>query len=154
MLRGYLGSSAMTYANEHDLMSVFMPLCDVDYRHTVEIIEGVDSTCKEPGHTPGIYCVECDNPFYGNETLPLENHTWGAWVTTKEATTETEGVRTRTCAVCDAKETQTIEKLTPTDNGGSDNKDNNDSGGFFGWLQQAMKGLVAWFKKLLQFFSK
>ena len=155
VLRGYLGSSAMTYANEHDLMSVFKPLCDVDYRHTVEIIEGVDSTCKEPGHTPGLYCVECDNPFYGNETLPLENHTWGAWVTTKEATTETEGIRTRTCAVCDAKETQTIEKLTPTDNGGSDsNDDNNDKGGFFGWLQQAMKGLVAWFKKLLQFFSK
>ena len=152
VLRGYLNSTAMTYANEHDLMSVFMPLCETDYRHTVEIIEGVDSTCKEPGHTPGLYCVECGKAFYGNETLPLENHTWGALFFTDAATTETEGVRTRTCAVCDAKETQTIEKLTSTGNGGSDSS--NDDGGFFGWLQRAMKGLVAWFQKLLRFFSK
>lgn len=153
MLRGYLGSTAEAYANRYDKLCVFKPLCEVDYRHTVEVIEGVDSTCKEQGHTPGLHCVECNNDFYGCEALPLENHTWGSWVTTKEATTETEGVRTRTCTVCDAKETQAIEKLTPTDTGDNDNNDDNNNGGFFGWLQRAMKGLVAWFQKLLRFFK-
>jgi hypothetical protein len=156
MLRGYLGSTAEAYAEKYDKLSVFKPLCEVDYRHTVEVIEGVDSTCMEPGHTPGLHCVECNNDFYGCEALPLENHAWGDWVTTKQPTTETEGVRTRTCTTpgCGETKTQTIEKLTPTDNGGNDNNDSNDNGGgFFGWLQQAMKGLVAWFKKLLQFFK-
>ncbi|MBR6314915.1 MAG: leucine-rich repeat domain-containing protein [Clostridia bacterium] len=155
MLRGYLGSTAEAYAEKYDKLSVFKPLCEVDYRHTVEVIEGVDSTCMEPGHTPGLRCVECDKYFYGCEALPLENHAWGDWVTTKEATTETEGVRTRTCTTpgCGATETQTIEKLTPTDNGGSDSNDDDDDGGFFGWLQRAMKGLVAWFQKLLRFFK-
>ena len=156
VLRGYLESTAKDYAEKYDKLSTFKPLCDVDYRHTVEVIEGVDSTCREPGHTPGLRCVECDKYFYGCEALPLENHAWGDWVTTKQPTTETEGVRTRTCTTpgCGATETQTIEKLTPTDNGGNDNNDSNDNGGgFFGWLQQAMKGLVAWFKKLLQFFK-
>ena len=155
MLRGYLESTAKDYADKYDKLSTFKPLCDVDYRHTVEVIEGVDSTCMEPGHTPGLHCVECDKYFYGCEALPLENHAWGDWVTTKQPTTETEGVRTRTCTTpgCGATETQTIEKLTPTDNGGSDSNDDDDDGGFFGWLQRAMKGLVAWFKKLLQFFK-
>ena len=156
VLRGYLESTAKDYADKYDKLSTFKPLCEVDYRHTVEVIEGVDSTCMEPGHTPGLHCVECNNDFYGCEALPLENHAWGDWVTTKQPTTETEGVRTRTCTTpgCGETETQTIEKLTPTDNGGNDNNDSNDNGGgFFGWLQQAMKGLVAWFKKLLQFFK-
>ena len=39
------------------------------------------------------------------------------------------------------------------DNGGNDNN-TDDDGGFFGWIQRAMRGLVDWFKKLLRFLSK
>ena len=153
-LRGYLGSTAEDYANAHE-DCLFMPLCDVDYTHTVVWSEREDSTCKVPGHTEGILCTDCNTYLYGHTALPLAAHTWSDWTVTKEATTEAEGSKTRTCSVCGEEETQGIPKLQPEGNGNNnDNNDGDDDGGFFGAIRRAMKSLVAWFKKLLSFFSR
>ena len=44
-------------------------------------------------------------------TFDGPNHTWGEWEVTKEATTTATGVKTRTCEVCGATETETIPKI-------------------------------------------
>ena len=45
-------------------------------------------------------------------------HSYGDWVTTREATTEEEGLQTRTCSRCGGTETRSIEKLPqPTEAG-------------------------------------
>ena len=47
-----------------------------------------------------------------------------------------------------------IEKLQPnTNDNGNDNDDDDDDGGILAPLRRAMKSILAWFKKLLSFFS-
>lgn len=41
-------------------------------------------------------------------------HKWGEWVTTKEPTTTSKGINTRTCSVCGETETQEVAKLKPS----------------------------------------
>ena len=54
-------------------------------------------------------CTRCDEPD-PNYTAPACSHTYGDWVTTKEATCAEEGVRERTCTKCGAKQTEKIGK--------------------------------------------
>ena len=51
-------------------------------------------------------CVAC----FGGTTV-CEEHTYGEWEVTKEATCGAAGEETRTCTVCGSKETRAIEKL-------------------------------------------
>ena len=45
------------------------------------------------------------------QTIPATGHSFGAWVTTKPATEDTEGVKERVCSACSLKETSNIPKL-------------------------------------------
>lgn len=72
--------------------------------------------CEASGHTGGTAtctarakCSVC-----GQEYGELAAHKWGAYVTTKAATALTEGIETRTCAVCKLKESREVPKLKPT----------------------------------------
>lgn len=68
----------------------------------------VAATCTEGGYT--LHKCSCGDSYKDTYTNAL-GHSWGNWVTTKEATTSAEGQQTRTCTRCGATETQTIAKL-------------------------------------------
>ena len=72
-------------------------------------------TCTAKGYTT--YQCSCGDSYRDNYTEAL-GHSYGDWVTTREATTEEEGQQTRTCSRCGATETRSIEKLPqPTEAG-------------------------------------
>ena len=50
--------------------------------------------------------------------LPMEKHSWGDWVVTKEATPEEPGEETRTCSTCGEKETRALSYVDPAKNDG------------------------------------
>lgn len=102
--------------------------------HTPVTIPGVDATCTETGSTEGQQCSACEeiltNPTvlaalghkYDNdcdttcntcgEVRTVSDHSFGQWVTTKEATKDAAGERVRTCSVCGAQESQEIPVVT------------------------------------------
>ena len=70
-------------------------------------------TCVEEGQE-SIHCKKCGMIIEGTKrSIPKTDHRYGAWQTTTAATTEHEGVSTRTCSVCGDKQTKSIPKLTP-----------------------------------------
>ena len=140
-LRGYLESTAESYANDHEEDCLFKPLCTTDYRHEVVVVPGDASTCTETEHKLNVLCTECDKVLYSE----FKDHIWSDWTVIKPATTEEEGSQFRTCTICAMEETATIGKLT--DNGGKDDKNDDDDGNV---LRRAIKALVAWFQKLLR----
>ena len=142
-LRGYLDSTAESYANDHEEDCLFMPLCTTDYRHEVVVVPDDASTCTGTEHKLNVLCTECNEVLYSE----FKDHIWSDWTVIRPATTEKEGSQFRTCTVCAMEETATIEKLT--DNGGSDDK-NDDGDGRSNGLRRAIKALVAWFQKLLR----
>ena len=148
-LRGYLGSTAEDYGNAHADESLFMPLCDVDYRHAADWKVEWDDEEDPDRHIEGVYCFVCGEYIYAH----FDAHEWSEWETTKEPTTEAEGEQIRTCSVCEKTETRSVEKLQPEGNG-SNNNNHDDGGGFFGAIRRAMASIVKWFRKLLSFFSK
>ncbi len=80
------------------------------YKSTVTV-----PTCTAKGYTT--YQCSCGDSYRDNYTEAL-GHSYGDWVTTREATTEEEGQQTRTCSRCGATETRSIEKLPqPTEAG-------------------------------------
>ena len=155
-LRGYLGSSAETYANTHVKDNcVFLPLCPVDYRHEMAVDFGDDSTCTYHGHKEGVYCTVCGVYRYGHWEKDLAPHTWGPWTVIKPATDTEEGLQTHTCTVegCGATEEAAI---PVTGNGNTDNGGDTGNGGGHrdNPIYRAIQALVAWFKKLLSFLGK
>ncbi len=66
---------------------------------------GGKASCKEPAA-----CEVCGTP-YGSKSA---EHSWGAWTVTAEATVFDEGTQQRVCAVCGAKETNSLPVLEPT----------------------------------------
>ncbi len=139
-LRGYLESTAESYANDHEEDCLFMPLCSTDYRHEVVVVPGDASTCTGTEHEMDVLCTECGKVLYSE----FKPHVWSDWTVIKPATTEEDGSQFRACTVCAMEETATIGKLT--DNGGNDDR-NDDDGNV---LRRAIKALVAWFQKLLR----
>ena len=63
-------------------------------------------TCTEDGFTTYI-CSGCGDTYTADETDALD-HSFGAWIVTTPATTESAGVETRTCERCLATETRAI----------------------------------------------
>ena len=108
------------------------------------------------GYDDVIYCMQCGCEINRtHEVIDAVGHAWGEWTVVKAPTTNEEGMEQRVCTNDTSHvETRTLAKLPQSDNGGNDNNSDDDDGGFFGWIQRAMKGLVAWFKKLLSFFSR
>ena len=65
----------------------------------------IDATCTEPAYD------EYDDGLGGTKRDPVGDplgHNWGSWTVTKEATGKTAGEKTRECARCHEKETQTV----------------------------------------------
>lgn len=68
-----------------------------------------EATCGAEGVKT--FTCECGDSY--TETISATgDHSWGAWIETKEATTTEAGELTRTCATCGATETKETAKLT------------------------------------------
>ena len=70
------------------------------------------ATCTAEGaYDNVVYCQNCQTEL-SRETIsvPMTEHTYGEWTTTKEPTATEDGVKTRTC-VCGAEETEAIPAL-------------------------------------------
>ena len=80
--------------------------CD-EGRHTM----GTGVTITAPTCQPGLEKVTCTKCGHSTEQemKPVESHTYGAWVTTKEPTCGAEGTQERICSKCNIqKETGTV----------------------------------------------
>ena len=69
----------------------------------------VDPTCTTSGHEAYDTCSKCDYSTY--KEIPALGHDYGEWKVEVEPTTESEGLKTRTCSICGEKETEVIPKL-------------------------------------------
>ena len=81
--------------------------------HTPEIIPGKEAGCTETGLSEGSKCSSRGETIAEQEVLPALGHTPWTWTVTKPATTESEGIETRTCSRCGTEETRPIAKLEP-----------------------------------------
>ena len=105
-----------------------LPMEDVTCEHDWSVyVVTKAATCTEAGEET-LACAKCDLPITEVETpeaiegyaelektreIPAAGHTWGEWAETLAATEEAEGEEARICAVCQAEETQPVEKLAP-----------------------------------------
>lgn len=78
------------------------------HTHQYSVEKTVKPDCKNKGYS--LYKCSCGESYKTNEIAAL-GHNFGDWKTTKEPTTEAEGVKERTCSRCGEKETKQIEKL-------------------------------------------
>ena len=69
------------------------------------------ATCTAAGNTPEEKCSVCGEILKAQTTKPALGHSPWTWTVTKPATTTSEGIETRTCSRCQAKETRPIPKL-------------------------------------------
>ena len=79
--------------------------------HTPVAIPGYEATCTTDGMTDGSYCSVCDETIVAQEVIPATGHAFGEWTETKAPTCTEDGEQSRSCANCDAVETETIAKL-------------------------------------------
>ena len=69
------------------------------------------ATCTKDGKIEYI-CSRCGkHDTSREEVLPAKGHSYGEWITEKEATTKEEGLMSRTCSVCGDVEAKIISKL-------------------------------------------
>lgn len=68
----------------------------------------VASTCTAQGYS--LYTCACGES-YMDDISPATGHSWGAWITVKEATENEEGQKERTCSACSTKEEAVIAKI-------------------------------------------
>ncbi len=101
--------------------------------HTEEILSAKEADCENTGLTEGKKCSVCNEVLVAQEEVPAlghtydngcdvdcnvckvertpEDHVYGDWTTTKEATKKEEGSEERTCSVCGNKDVRAIEML-------------------------------------------
>ena len=79
--------------------------------HTAVVIPGYEATCTADGLTDGSYCSVCDETIVAQEVIPATGHAFGEWTETKAPTCTEDGEQSRSCANCDAVETEAIELL-------------------------------------------
>ena len=104
--KGNTATSAKYYTVEGDV---------IPCTHSVtQLVDAVAATCEEAGYTGDKVCTECNEKVENGTIIPALGHKWGEWVVKTPATTETEGVKTRTCATCEKVETASIPKLEDT----------------------------------------
>ncbi len=87
--------------------------------HDMVTIVDQEATCGKSG-SQHQECRKCGYRRAFTEIPATGRHSYGAYVVTKEATEEEEGVRTRTCTVCEATESEAIPKLEPENPGDSE----------------------------------
>ena len=77
-----------------------------------EVINKKDATCKDAGYTGDTRCKACNATIAkGTEIAKTNNHKFGEWKVTKEATKSEEGLKERVCSICSKVETAKIAKL-------------------------------------------
>ena len=96
------GSAAQTYS---------VTLTSTCQHTETEIRDAKAATCTEEGYTGDTYCKTCGTKISEGEAIPAAGHTWDEGVVTVQPTTEQEGVKTYTCAVCQETKTEPISKL-------------------------------------------
>ncbi len=75
-----------------------------------------DKLTKEPACTvDGERTYTCACGYSYIEPVSATGHSWGDWSTTRKPTLSAEGEAARVCAVCAQKETQKLDKLTPSE---------------------------------------
>lgn len=74
------------------------------------LITRIAPTCTEDGYT--LYKCNCGETKM-DSYISKKGHSWGDWKTLTEATVFSVGAKERTCTVCGAKETETLEILSP-----------------------------------------
>ena len=79
--------------------------------HTEVIDKAVAATCTATGLTQGKHCSVCGEVLVPQQTIAAKGHSFGAWIVTKPATEDSEGVKERICSACSLKETASIPKL-------------------------------------------
>lgn len=75
-----------------------------------EVRDAKAATCTENGYEGDIYCKDCGVKLSSGEPIVAFGHTYKDEVT-KEATTESAGIRTYTCEKCGDSYTEEIAKL-------------------------------------------
>ena len=73
--------------------------------HVYRLTGTTPSTCKDAGENT-YTCERCSDVRH--DPLPLAAHSYGGWVTEREATCTDNGISVRYCTVCNARDTQTI----------------------------------------------
>ena len=89
----------------------WVPFCGKNHQEVA--IEGKPATCTEDGLTEGKQCSVCGEVTVKQEKIPATDHSYGNWVTVKNASEQEEGLQERTCADCGKKEEQKLDKLPP-----------------------------------------
>lgn len=82
---------------------------ETEHQHSYSVSKTVAPTCTDQGYT--VYKCSCGDSYKGDKK-DATGHSWGEWTVTKEATTEAEGSKERTCSACGEVQTKTIEKMT------------------------------------------
>lgn len=76
---------------------------DPDCAHTNKVTDsGKAATCTEDGYTDEQKCAKCGEILVAKTALKAKGHTKGSWVTDKQATCTTEGIKHQECSVCHA----------------------------------------------------
>lgn len=88
--------------------------------HNITYFEPNESTCTKEGNVGYFYCnscetyfsdSECTTPILPEETItPIKEHSYSDWITDTPATCEGDGQRHKSCSVCGATVTETLEK--------------------------------------------
>ena len=82
-----------------------------ELRQPTELRNAVDPSCTEVGYSGDEIIIGSDETVQQGEILPALGHAWSDWTVDKPATETAEGVETRTCSVCGATESRSIQKL-------------------------------------------
>ena len=80
--------------------------------HTEVIDKAVAATCTADGYTEGKHCSVCGTVLVAQNVIKSPGeHTFGEWQTTVQPTCTEGGEMIRSCSVCGAEETKTIDAL-------------------------------------------
>ena len=79
--------------------------------HTEEVLPAKEVKCEEDGLTEGKKCSVCGEVLVEQTVIPHEGHKLGDWVTVKEPTTTEKGLKEKSCANCNYKETEELDVL-------------------------------------------
>jgi len=93
---------------------------DDPHVHEFLCVETVEATCTAGGYE--LWKCECEAEEKRNET-GATGHSYGEWVVTKAATQTENGIKAKTCTLCGDKVTETIPKLTPAPDDGTNSAD-------------------------------
>lgn len=78
--------------------------------HNIIDVEAKEPTCIEAGWNAYEYCTECDYTTY--EEISADNHSFGNWITAREATCTENGLEYRVCEDCSVIEHNVIPAKT------------------------------------------